>query len=88
MSLLVLCPSKGRPEKAFELLETFRKTKVLDSTQLIFVLDEGEPGRYPGSRMYVEPSGRRGMVDPINAALEAMRQDGTLDEINATWFSG
>ncbi|HEX2369459.1 MAG TPA: transporter substrate-binding domain-containing protein [Acidimicrobiia bacterium] len=35
---------------------------------------------------FIFPKGSE-LVDPVNAALEAMRQDGTLDEINATWFS-
>lgn len=28
------------------------------------------------------------LVEPINLALESMRQDGTLDELNAYWFGG
>ena len=36
---------------------------------------------------FIFPKGSE-LVDPVNAALASMRQDGTLDEINATWFSG
>jgi len=28
------------------------------------------------------------LVEPINLALESMRQDGTLDDLNAYWFGG
>lgn len=71
MSLLVLCPSKGRPEKAAELMASFEATRTLDSTRLRFILDEGEPGLYPGEENYfVVPSGRRGMVDPLNKVVE------------------
>ncbi len=36
---------------------------------------------------FIFPKGSE-LVDPVNAALESMRQDGTLEEINATWFTG
>jgi hypothetical protein len=82
MSLLVLCPSKDRPEKAHELLASFNATKSLDSTSLLFVLDDGEAGAYPaGRRMFVPPSGRRGMTDPLNKAFCAMSDDDEWDII-------
>lgn len=39
----MLCPTRGRPAKAVELLETFTKTRDLSSTSLIFVVDEDDP---------------------------------------------
>jgi len=42
MSLLVLCPSKGRPAAAFETWQTFVATKSLHDTQLVFVLNDDE----------------------------------------------
>lgn len=74
MSLLVLCPSKGRPGKAHELLASFNDTKVLEDTQLYFVLDYGETDHYPGNKLYVPPfKQRRGMVDPLNMAFRTVR---------------
>lgn len=70
MNLLVLCPSKGRSEKARELLDSFEATRSLGSTKLIFILDEGEEAPYTGNVMSVPPSGRRGMVDPVNTVAE------------------
>ncbi len=35
---------------------------------------------------FIFPKGSE-LVDQVNAALDSMRDDGTLDEINATWFS-
>lgn len=80
MSLLVLCPSKGRPEKAQELLDSFNATKRLDDTKLVFVIDEGEVD-YPGLLAIIPPSGRRGMVDPLNTAYRVIAENETWDTI-------
>jgi hypothetical protein len=42
MSLLVLCPSKGRPAAARECWETFAATKTLHDTSLVFILNDDE----------------------------------------------
>lgn len=42
MSLLVLCPSKGRPAAAFETWQSFVATRRLIDTQLVFVLNDDE----------------------------------------------
>lgn len=40
MSLVVLVPTRGRPEKQLqEVYDTFLETKVLDDTEILFVLD-------------------------------------------------
>lgn len=68
MSLLVLCPSRGRPDKATELLQTFEST-ASGETELIFVIDMDETGDYPGNVLRVGPHDRRGMTDPLNDAV-------------------
>lgn len=42
-SLLVICPSRGRPARAKALLESFNATKRLASTKIIFVLHPSDP---------------------------------------------
>ena len=48
MTVLVLCPTRGRPERAADLFESFRATAELPSTQLVLVVDKDDPevGRY------------------------------------------
>ena len=41
--LLMLCPTRGRPVKAARVLQTFRDTRRLVSTTLLFVVDEDDP---------------------------------------------
>ena len=67
MSLLVLCPSRGRPDSARELLDTFQRTKSNTSSYLAFVVDIDDPtaGEYPRGT-YVIERGRPGMVDALN----------------------
>lgn len=73
MSLLVLCPSRGRPEKALECFDTFRRTVDRQTSSIIFVIDEDDPelDRYWANVPVhtVKPSGRRGMTGPVNTAI-------------------
>jgi hypothetical protein len=68
-----LCPSRGRPEKAQEAWDSFEKTKSRDSSSMWFIVDEDDESfeeygkRVPTTS--VEPSGRRGMVDPLNTVV-------------------
>lgn len=70
MTLLVLVPSRGRPESAHRLKAAFNKTRVLKETRLLFVLDSDDEtiASYPEERLVYQPSGRKGMVDPLNKA--------------------
>lgn len=43
MSLLVIVPSRGRPERFAEFLEAFTATRYLDGTELLVCLDEDDP---------------------------------------------
>jgi len=78
MTMLVLCPSRGRPEKAHELLATFQVTKALPNTLLAFIVDDDDPTAeaYPAGS-YVVPRGRPGMADALNriATLECGKHD-------------
>lgn len=78
MTMLVLCPSRGRPEGAYELLDTFSSTKGLPNTILQFIVDADDPkaSLYPEGH-YVVERGRPGMADALNkvAVMEASRYD-------------
>jgi hypothetical protein len=73
MSLVVICPSRARPENAAELIASFEATRGLDDTRLVFAVDVDDPerGRYPEGWVWA--------VDPppgcMNAALNAAARD-------------
>lgn len=58
--IVVLCPTRGRPESASRLAESFRDTAVLIGTELVLVVDDDDPSlpayrdlrwvRRPGAR--------------------------------------
>jgi hypothetical protein len=69
--LLVLCPTRGRPEAAREAYRAFEDTKWLDGTHMLFPVDSDDPRladyfaeRYPVLRQ--EQPGN--MVKALNAA--------------------
>jgi len=69
--LVVVVPSRGRPEKARALAQVFRDTCSAD-TQLVFALDDDDPSGedYPtGATTFVGPS--RSMVEALNNAAVA-----------------
>ena len=41
--MVILCPTRGRPEAAREAHRSFLATRQLDSTQLLFVIDDDDP---------------------------------------------
>lgn len=43
--IVVLCPTRGRPDAAFEMAKSFRETAALFSTELILVIDRDELAR-------------------------------------------
>lgn len=57
MSVVVLCPSRGRPEKAQELQSTFRHTAKSEKTKLLFLVDSDDPSwmDYPENRLVIDP---------------------------------
>jgi hypothetical protein len=71
VSLVVLTPSRGRPERAKECYQAFLDTRSLPDTEMWFVLDEGDPSTdaYEVPLFHVK-QGRRGMTDALNQAAE------------------
>ena len=68
MSLIVLCPSFRRPISARAVLDSFNKTKTLDSTRLVFLVyqkDEDSPA-YEGDVILCP---EKEMVPRVNGAL-------------------
>lgn len=67
MGVLVLCPSRGRPQAAKEALASFLSTRRDDGSHLVFVVDSDDPTKsdYPDGHVWV--------ADPppgcMNAAL-------------------
>ena len=41
--IVVLCPTRGRPDLAGEMIESFRKTTVLLASEVILVVDDDDP---------------------------------------------
>lgn len=77
MSVLVICPSRGRPDAAFQLQETFLRTRLNDETQLVFALDaddptlEGYAAAARGLTLHVGPS-TGSMNGALNGAATAL----------------
>jgi hypothetical protein len=81
MTLLLVVPSRGRPEKAALVREAFFDTKGDAETELIFVLDDDDPtrGEYPVQQWVVSARGN------MNAALQEFVKSGFfLDEPGVT----
>jgi len=74
VSLAVLCPSRGRPDKAVECYRSFLDTKHSADTEMLFVLDADDDfDSYAGlPSIVVMPTGRRGMTDPVNTAIRSL----------------
>lgn len=71
--LTVLCPSRGRPDKAEECYRSFLDTRHETESSMVFVLDEddGSAPDYDVPIQLVE-RGRPGMTDALNAALKTV----------------
>lgn len=71
MTIDLFCPSRGRPQAARELLDNFDKTKRLDTTRLIFILDSDDQTQwdYPrvafAGRQIYEPIHGPSTGDPV-----------------------
>lgn len=71
--ILMICPSRGRPQKAYETIEAFEKTYSKRS-QLIFYIDDDDPTTkdYPKPKdpdIMVHIGPRRGISGSINQAV-------------------
>lgn len=74
-ALMVLCPSRGRPDEAFATYQSFLANRTESSTFLRFVIDNDDPEfeRYTNLPFQALPAERTGnMVKALNsAALDA-----------------
>lgn len=84
MSLIVICPSRGRPGKAKEAYEAFVRTKRNHWTEMIFVVDEDDPTypEYEGLPVRM-PIHKGGMGNALNAAALQL-----IDEYDYVGFIG
>ena len=72
MSIIVICPSRGRPEKAKQAYDSFGASAGLPATDMVFVVDKDDP-TLPAYRDVVpvvsfDHEGG-GMAAPMNAAV-------------------
>ena len=74
MSLIVICPSRGRPDKAKETYEAFEKTKRNEWSKIIFAIDEDDPTYNGYTHLpFRMPIHKGGMGNALNAtALQVM----------------
>jgi hypothetical protein len=76
MSIIVICPTRGRPKKAREAYDAYLSTKVLETTKMVFVVDLDDPDfdAYVKEQLpivsYAHEGG--GMAPPVNAAAADM----------------
>jgi len=73
--LVVVVPSRGRPEQAHSLLVAFKATCTAN-TELVFALDDNDPTAddYPGAAcVFTSPS--RNMVEALNNAVAYFTDD-------------
>jgi len=83
MKTLVLCPSRGRPQKAGELRDSFLATRAMDDTRLLFVLDQDDITADTYERIgldviRVDPP-QRGMTAALNMGLASVIDVGVID---------
>lgn len=82
MTLSVLCPTRGRPDAAWALHDTFEATRTNPHSRLVFVVDEDDPAMEDyyrpreGRELVIRrPLHGGGMVNALNAAaLDAIRE--------------
>lgn len=74
--LLILCPTRGRPEAAREAYQSFLDTTQLEGADILFVVDDDDPTRtqYEGQKfLHVTQPAPGNMVKALNdAALWAL----------------
>lgn len=74
--IAVICPSRGRPDKAREAFESFVATKASSTSVMIFAVDEDDPSRAgyeaEGLPVIIVQPGAGGMGPPLNSAAVVM----------------
>ena len=77
MSIWVLCPSRGRPDKAAECYESFTSTIAFADSKMFFIVDADDPTfvQYEHLPMLTYDHEGGGMGPPLNAgALDVMEK--------------
>lgn len=84
MSIIVLCPTRGRPSALREAAASLVETRYYGDTQLLAVIDADDPtaDEYigqanPGYR-YIIPEHSGGMVAALNAAAKMVGNEATI----------
>lgn len=75
-SALVLCPTRGRPANAAEVLDSFRRTKALDESHLLFVVDDDDPSR--DDYLDLVPATHLAINESIGSMVLALNAQATL----------
>lgn len=74
--IAVICPTRGRPQTAHEILASWIGTNS-GKSDFWFAVDDDEAGAFPGldqAQVLVTKRGRRGMADSCNAAAANLAQ--------------
>lgn len=80
MSVVVVMPSRGRPERAYSAIDAIRQTAVLISTSVILAVDANDPCWYD----YAAIAGQRRLQAGPEVTLVTLRGDETGDLVRAT----
>ncbi len=76
--LVVIVPSRGRPEAAAALVQHFKNTCMAD-TRLVFAVDDDDPSDYgpliANDRVHVHVGGNSTMVEALNATASVYAPD-------------
>ena len=87
MSTLVLCPSRGRPSQAEELLETFVQTRRGNASAILFVVDADDPTAddYPDAATVIldPPPGNMATALNTSAMHPAIGMSGDWDILSS-----
>lgn len=85
MSLLALCPSRGRPGAAHATLASFLETSQDDDSRLLFIVDRDDPTRdeYPADHVLLVPPG-----GCMGAALASALKPGILRDATGVGMIG
>jgi hypothetical protein len=85
--IVVLCPSRGRPSQAVQMVKSLRETAVLFATQVILVVDRDDPElddylRIPAQ--FTEAAGGRPLRPPDRPSVMVLDESETGDLVRAT----
>jgi len=82
MDVIVLCPTRGRPDKAAEMVTSFRATATLFSTEIILVVDDDDPcvAEYLAlpSQFMDQSSGPLRPPNPVHVMVIPIAEGGSL----------